>query len=307
MPRNIVFIPTGGLAHNLTLLGQTVLHANRLGIGTVLVDSEPKSPSAGAPPLAGYTLCEVFSYSKPLGCACWRHYSRRWGCGWQRKSRHRAATFHGVPGPGGQRRDYRLLDGESQLVSSSSLLPSGEAPVRGDVLTTGGVPETVDAISKPQCIRSVLSHLRIQPAIQKLLFDRLPNWAERPFIAAHFRNTDYRSDLETAIANVRAAAEETGISTVFWATDDTQSIQEAQEHLPELVLRHAEVPALPGRLGLHVSFAGHAAKTQFVRALEDLYLLSLADVFLASTGPTGWKTLVPILREPGMRKRFFGS
>ena len=55
----------------------------------------------------------------------------------------------------------------------------------------------------------------------------------RSYIGVHFRNTDYKSNLQQTLDKAISAARRSGIETIFWATDDSSSYKYAEAILSQ--------------------------------------------------------------------------
>lgn len=138
----------------------------------------------------------------------------------------------------------------------------------------------------------------------------LPN----SFIAVHFRNTDLKHPLDETIERIRLVIKDEHIDTIYWATDEAESLSRASEAFPsQKIINFSSIPTLgPNQKCLHylndkaLSETGVSKRTQIIDALQDIYVLSLAKHFIDSPR-SSLSRFVKWLREDGDRsKAFFG-
>jgi len=164
-------------------------------------------------------------------------------------------------------------------------------------------------------LEKVLQSLRVSTAISEKLSDDLENLPST-FGAVHFRNTDYRSDFDKMIGEVKQAVAATGVDSVVWCTDDVESVELARQALPfTSVINANNLPSVSslGATNLHflseelLDGYGLSRNDLVVAALHDLAALSMATWVVHSTSSTSWKRFVQIMRrEPALLSAFFG-
>lgn len=133
------------------------------------------------------------------------------------------------------------------------------------------------------------------------------------FIGVHFRNTDMQHPFENVIDRINQEIRENHVDTLFWATDDVESIGRASKALPSLqIISLSTIPTLaPNQKCLHylndkaLLATGIDKKVQITDTLLDIYVLSLANKFIDSP-KSSLSRFVRWLRTDSARiERFF--
>lgn len=116
------------------------------------------------------------------------------------------------------------------------------------------------------------------------------------YIGVHFRNTDIKSDINKFIAKIRKYP----YKKVYIATDDVKALMKFKKKLKNKeVISYAHLPDLKKYKNLHYltdKQLGIDKKQQIIEALQDIYILTNATVFIRSKH-SGFSKLVYKMRE----------
>jgi hypothetical protein len=157
----------------------------------------------------------------------------------------------------------------------------------------------------------VVNSVRLQEDIVKFVIDK-HNLLPKNYIAVHFRNTDYKNDINTIINKMISLSESSGIKDVYWATDDINSLEIARS-IPGLnVISFAlEINVLENGLrNLHQIRGDKLSEFGFTRKdvakyfFLDLYCLAKSINFIPSE-MTSIKKFLNLLRSDSYYLRKF--
>ena len=292
-----VHFATGGLSHFLLHLGNSVRHARETG-RTVVVVSEHHRP------LARQSMDSIFKLSDPV-----RPLSEFL----EKSGRHDVPSFSPrfYPLTAEDRKGLYLVESRQMQASVTGWVP--EEAAESVAFTTGHYrPRSANAIqaaSKPMENRLASQQASLESlAIRGRFADAIAKRAREltgPFLGVHFRNSDRLSNLDKAVAAVQETIQKTGISDIYWCTDDRASIDEARNRLPKARLFSSQPFEIGLKKNLHNGLRGEDSFSHLENTFADLFTLSVADEFIPSAG--GWAQLVPILRgNRNVRTHFFG-
>lgn len=159
---------------------------------------------------------------------------------------------------------------------------------------------TAGAGAKPPThqFRTILSAISLKNEVVTKVNRMAPN-PDLDYIAVHYRNTDFESNFEATIRQVRITQERLGIEKIYWASDDALSVQAAEKELGNSLMPHLKLPRrVPGSRNLHTGVRREDAWANLIRALVDLYALRHARHFIASVGsPTSWTGFITEMRS----------
>ena len=159
-------------------------------------------------------------------------------------------------------------------------------------------------------VTSVLNTLNPSPELQRSISKYLREIEEkighRKYIGVHFRNTDYRSDINEVIKKTVTLASNSQITTVFWATDDASSKEKLEAKLEHTginavfidnIIDHRKMDSknLHSISNVELKKMGSSKIDQLAIFYAEIITLGKSSVFLPSSGT------VPLLVE-GIRR-----
>jgi hypothetical protein len=289
-PKTLIHFATGGIAHFLNLLGNSINFCRESGLKLV-VSSEYHQP------LGRLQLDQIFQLEAPFDA-------------YQSIPSHIQKSFGDLRPIRFERENIGLVSMVSSLDATrlfAGYLPSQDfagkfAPTTGDWVP-GLVQERLKML--PDSLLTAVDSLSLRGGFQEAVLRR-ENSLGGPFIGVHFRNTDYFNDINDTISRVSDTIERTGIESVYWCTDDSSSIDEAKERLPGVHIQHKQDFDSAGMTNLHYGLSGEQSINHLQNTFADLFTLSIADEHIPSA-QSSWRRLVPLLRaEKEMAQKFFG-
>jgi hypothetical protein len=293
--KTLVHFASGGVGHFLRLLGNSINFSKDSGWNLV-VSSEYHQPLARLP------LDEIFDLQAPL----------------------QSATEFATEGAGleiSQLRPVRLRAEELSIAMVQSLdrrrLYSAYLPPRTDggttEFTTGdwtpGHHSSSFVKRFPNPTLTALRHLSLSGKFRDFVLAR-ERALDRPFIGVHFRNTDYQSDLKDTLDRLRVKVETTGISTVYWCTDDLSSIEPARKKMGDIEFLYSQRYDFRSvgadSKNLHYGLLGRDSREHLGNTFADLFTLFLSNEIVASEVGS-WPKLVALMKsDKPMAEKFFG-
>ena len=147
-----------------------------------------------------------------------------------------------------------------------------------------------------------LNSIRLREDIVRFVIDKHSSLPKN-YIAIHYRNTDYKNDINVTINQMIDASKNSGIKDIYWATDDVNSLEMARG-IPGLnIISFAlEINVLENDLrNLHQLSSDKLMKFGYTRNdiakyfFLDLYCLARSDKFIPSE-MTSIKKFVNLLR-----------
>lgn len=288
-----VHFASGGLSHFLKLLGHSINHSRATGRSLVVVTEYHK-------PLACQSLDDIFHLHKPLHPL--GQFIKKSGRKDLLSLRPARFTHENT----GQRID--ILKSTDDTRFYSGLLQRAQRPAIGTdkvMLSTGRWQPGLAAKDRvPYTLLDSVSSLSLRGEFAEAVRTRSQR-LNRPFLGVHFRNTDHTSRLDAVIPKIKNAINETGITDIYWCTDDLSSIEQARKRLPQAHVSASQKFEKGSGKNLHTSLTGQDARTHLANTFADLYTLSMAHQFIPTAG--SWKIWVPVFREnPNVRDSFFG-
>ena len=117
----------------------------------------------------------------------------------------------------------------------------------------------------------------------------------RSYIGVHFRNTDYKSNLQQTLDKAISAAHQSGIQTIFWATDDSSSYAYAEAMLTQHGLSFVKSKDLIdsqkiGSINVHsikeedLKTMGTSKIDQIAIFFSEVLILSQSSLFIPTSG-----------------------
>jgi hypothetical protein len=164
----------------------------------------------------------------------------------------------------------------------------------------------------------LLQTIQLHPRIQHYLHVWLSQTRKSfngPYIAAHFRNTDYRSDIYKIADQIRATSQRLGIKNIYWSSDDSDSYLKISNLLDDCYLFRRKprfnVSQIKGAVCLHndgipegVLRSSHCCRTMLtIDFLCDLASMASSETVVYSSGTV--HLLVETIREIGFAQANF--
>lgn len=194
----------------------------------------------------------------------------------------------------------------TQLAYDLSLQEDGSS-----VLTTG--EKAINSKHTSQGLWTSMSNLRLSDSARQSVIGFHPQDLDETYIGAHFRNTDRKSDFSHFVDSLAQETKDTGIKTVFLATDDPSAFQSFESHLPDLkiVRQSFDYSKYPRHHMVSESQLETLGLTRFdltTLALADLRALSEASTVIFSNPDSAWSEAVSGFRKNStVRYQFFGG
>jgi hypothetical protein len=194
------------------------------------------------------------------------------------------------------------------LTLGSETLPLPHLHLSAIDSSLDGVIRTVGRPRGPKTrFHGIVNWLALSPTILHDVACVIPEakLSEGPYIALHFRNTDRKTKLSSALAELESSPAFHAVDTIFLSSDDPNAADALQPHLKAKRLLH--IPRLFQSAGpnLHYGVQAEDSYEQLVHALADLKCLVDSDFFIPSVGSgTGWTPLVQTLRKDPLRGFF---
>lgn len=285
--RIVFHYATGGFAHFLRLLENSLQWANRWGFRVVVI-TEPAKTLAFLSfgqlfevvrPLPVKTLSEVEPklLIRPNGVNV-THYFDHWGGG------PCVLRFDGI---------------EEKPRSVTFLNRLAMSPQ----LTIGDQKRLF-----PRPYDYLLPRLKLTKDFREAVSSPVASIPRDGTVGVHFRNTDSPGNLEDSLTQLASVTKKADISTVVWCSDDPHSLEKAAQAFPDLrfVEGSTKPPIQPGRDSLHGGVDNNNVDWMLKSTLIDIALLSSVEYFVPATN-SAWAQLVPYFRKnPQVRDSFFG-
>jgi hypothetical protein len=127
----------------------------------------------------------------------------------------------------------------------------------------------------------------------------------QPYIGVHFRNTDMKHNLRLIILKLKLYSRVKKIKTVYWATDDPNSLKQVKVLLPDLnIINLANIDKLESKsfLNIHnlsdfdLEDAGLTKFEQIRNVFLDIYILARSHYFISSN-KSGFSLLIKLFRS----------
>ena len=138
---------------------------------------------------------------------------------------------------------------------------------------------------------TTLRSLTINPHIISTAIKRIST-INNPYIGIHYRNTDMKHDIEEILSLTSEAIDQSGLSDIFLATDDVNSIPLFHDTFPNVKFHiFSDIPdhKLLGQSSIHymsnsaLEKAGLTKQKQIEDALCDILCLAKSRIFVPST------------------------
>lgn len=115
--------------------------------------------------------------------------------------------------------DERYLDYPSRLKEEEEYIVTWG---RHDTYWRNQLISVLSVLQPSERMKNIITYRRAKTSRQL---------KDERYIGVHFRNTDYKSDLEKTIDRAISSCRLRGINQVYWATDDIKSLRYAKEKL----------------------------------------------------------------------------
>ena len=285
---NLLFhFATGGVSHFLRLLGHSIIFSNSNRVNVTVVTEHHN-------PLAKLPMSDVFNMRAPLVPLEFINPAER----------NRALGFHPTQHDG--RTVIRAKDRGTHIKGElPNRIPLGLALRKRRLYTLGTLPKWSKikrSYASDSAYQASLSALSLTESFKGPIRARASKLTE-PYLGVHFRNTDLHNDLESTLNKVIHVAEEEGLNTIYWCTDDKSSIQQVQDRLRGYEVLHHQPFSAEGR-NLHYGVRGEDAVVQLQNTLADLWTLSNSTKLITTSG--SWGKLIPMLKQRDISEPFFG-
>ncbi len=154
----------------------------------------------------------------------------------------------------------------------------------------------------------LLKKTKLEEEYAKSVANRAGDFSHESCVAVHFRNTDLKSDFESSIVEVRKLLSEFQLNTVYWSTDDKESLVAARSHLREVDVIGNQTFAIQGNgRNIHENLDEASTLKHIKNVFQDLFTLSSAKFYVPTTGRSEWTGFVNLLRcRPDLIRSFFG-
>ena len=137
--------------------------------------------------------------------------------------------------------------------------------------------------------------IKLKVAINKSLSVLNEQVNSRSYIGVHFRNTDYKSNLQQTLDKAISTARKSGIQTIFWATDDSSSYAYAEAMLSQHGLSFVKSKDLInsqgiGSINIHsikdedLKMMGTSKIEQMAIFFSEVLMLSQSSLFIPTSG-----------------------
>lgn len=184
------------------------------------------------------------------------------------------------------------------------------------VLTSGQVEEAGgNSLGVRQGLLEVIPALSVRRRVARAARDRRAVLPDK-YIGVHFRNTDMKHDLTETLSEVSRVMRDSGITDIYWATDDRSSLDTARLNLSEAHIHHsgAGIDVKGQKLrNLHylsddvLQQHGTDKRTEITTVLTDIHLLASSAEFIASRR-SSLSSLVTLLRSDlDLWRGFYGE
>ena len=286
LPRLLFHFATGGFAHFLRLLENSVQWANRWGFQVVVLSESAKT-------LAYKSFDEIFLYEANLPIVSGATLPPKDLARADGKSITEFRTSW-------QDHDCWITDGEitEPVKSLTRLNRFSKVPL----VTVGQQKRFFHSE-----FHFIVSALRIREEAMERSAQLSAHIDSTPYIGVHFRNTDSKGSLAEVLRNLDASVESSKVHRVVWCSDDESSIDAARDRFPALEIVHgSEKPPLPpGAQSLRGGVSEDNVEWMLHSTISDLDVLTRAHHFVGSPN-SAWSNLVPYLRaHPAVAQRFF--
>ena len=282
----ILHFATGGFAHFLRLLENSVQWASRWGFHVVVI-SEP------AKTLAFLSFHDLFAAIRPLPIIPLRDVPEELLV---RPNGANVTEYLDYWGGG----PCVLRSGEAEEFPRSVTFMNRFA--KRPQLTIGDQKRFF-----PRTYHHLLPRLSLAQSIADPVNRAVAEFSGRGTVGVHFRNTDSPGNLEETLARLDRILIESKASRVLWCSDDARSIEQARAEFPhlEIVEGSAKPPIQQGAGSLHGGVEDTNVEWMLSSALVDIALLSRTEHFLPAPN-SAWAQLVPYFRaHPEVRRSFF--
>jgi len=311
MPNYLLYIPSGGMTQMLRTFGNSLIYANETS--RICVPLFGRHESFGGPLSSVFNInsaqvtedYESIGYISPDSSItnCLNDISLRFD------NAHKGYVLNSIASS-----PIFELRGKSNYLS----LPISNELLRSQyVFTTGFTNEgwPKNYYDSAVGISCSLQNLSLKFDISKYsisFFKKLPN----EYIGVHYRNTDYRNDIDLTLEKILEASKKINIKNIFWATDDFSSIKIASEALSGFRIFSGANTIDHVKLGLRNI---HNISDNILRSIDltrldlhkdffaDMLCLVQSEIFIGSR-ISSISTLVNILRNnpSALKNKFFG-
>ena len=285
-PRLLFHFATGGFAHFLRLLENSVQWSSRWGFQVVVLSESAKT-------LAYKSFHQIFRFEANLPIVSGATLGPK---AFSRPDGKSLADFH----TSWQDHDCWITDGEiTELVKSLTRLNRfSKAPL----VTVGQQKRFFH-----KEFHFIVPALRIRGDIMERCSQLSAHIDGTPYIGVHFRNTDSKASFAEVLSNLDASVQSSNVRKVVWCSDDESSIDAARYRFPalEIVPGSKKPPLPPGAQSLHGGVSEDNVEWMLHSTISDVDVLTRAHHFVGSPN-SAWSTLVPYLRShPAVANRFF--
>ena len=169
-----------------------------------------------------------------------------------------------------------------------------------------------ESLSLDESFASFCSSFKLSPQVVSGIRYRCNNLPDH-FIGVHFRNTDYEHSIDDIFSQIDYAACMHDLDTIYWSTDDAESLQKASLEFPSFsFISYATIPSLrESNPNLHylgdkqLRAAGISKKIQITDALQDMFCLAKSSHFIQSSKSSFSKFVCWIREDPKRLNNFF--
>jgi len=285
-PRLLFHFATGGFAHFLRLLENSVQWASRWGYQVAILSESAKT-------LAYKSFDEIFSFEGDLPIVSVASLPL---AALVRADGRSLSDFQ----TSWQDHDCWITDGEvTEPVTSLTLLNRFSKTLQ---VTVGQQKRFFH-----NDFHFIVPALRVRDEVMEQCARLSAHTNVGPYIGVHFRNTDSKANLSQVLSNLNASVQSSEVDRVVWCSDDESSIDEARARFPMLdIVPGSKKPPLPrGAQSLHGGVDEDNVEWMLHATIADLDILAKAHDFVGSPN-SAWSTLVPYLQaHPSVAKSFF--
>jgi len=301
---HLIHLGSGGLAHMLRLLGNTIHYCQHNNLQCVPILE--KNRAFG---LAFHDVFETDTSTIANAQTCENLSSVTIRDGTSALPLADARVIYSGPSGGGE---YFLSNGKG-IWSQLSLNLDAPPAFSPCSITTGSYRSRTQLTAAGW--RATLSMCRLKRHIAEQIGSKRQLLSGR-YIGVHYRNTDMRTDFSLICQHLQKQLIQTDVTCIYWATDDLHSLALAKSHFPNTdILNFATLPDLQetGTPSLHYTGEKHlkaigmSKRQQIIEAFTDIFLLSHSDTFIPSP-KSSLSRLVNLLRsEHSLRSHFFAE
>lgn len=143
----------------------------------------------------------------------------------------------------------------------------------------------------PSMLAELLEEIVFTSEIQAVISSAVSNAIQdirEPFLAVHFRNTDYKSPFETISNSALIYCKSSNVKAIYWASDDMSTIKMAQHFFRQQSINVFNYTLEHDIATIRDAVALHALPTEYLQSMgisqRDLTIQFLCDVFILSCG-----------------------